>query len=148
MLLYYLSLSFTILLCHWTLAFITIKHKKHNVYTEHQSCGLSDLTLVFTNFFAWVTIKIVSPTHKDRTTKQQGPLGLSVLAEDCRHGFWSFQSIWSSDIYILLYYFLSLINKILFPLMTNRIQWTLRILCLSKNNYIIFLLLQMPFIKF
>ena len=63
-----------------------------------RSCGCSNLTLVFTNFFAWVTINIVSTAHKDRSTKKQGPPGLSVLAEDWGYGLESSWSIWSSDI--------------------------------------------------
>ena len=51
----------------------------------HGHAHLGDWASVFSNFFAQVTIEIVSPVHKDWSTRQQGPPGhrcLWILIEE------------------------------------------------------------------
>ena len=47
---------------------------------------LGDLDSVFHSSLVSVTIRIVHPANKDRSTKQQGPPYPSVITEACRNG--------------------------------------------------------------
>ena len=59
-----------------------------------QLCGFSESDFGFHQFHCLGDHQdSLHTAHKDRNTKQQGPLGLLVQAEGCRYGLGSSQSI-------------------------------------------------------